>query len=367
VADSRVDPAELERLGLYDPDDEYAAERLELIEYLLGLGATVEDLRRSEEGDLPGLAAMLAIRGRPTLTMSEVAEGAGIPEELARRVYRAAGFPDPDSGVPTGNEEDVDALRTLTAGIALLGREEMIQLTRVVGSSLARIADAMVSTFVVNVAAPSIDEDPSGLALARANAEAGALLRSGGAAIDMLLRRHIEIAQRPIVMGVQETQALAVGFVDLVGSTAIAQRLSMTELGELLTTFDRLASDLIVDHGGRLVKLIGDEVMFIATEPSTACEIALDLAARLTADPLLPQGRGALASGEVLTRDGDYFGPVVNLAARAVKLAEPGAVLASGHVARHATDDRYAFTPVGARQLKGLDEPVELFRLDRGS
>jgi adenylate cyclase len=155
--------------------------------------------------------------------------------------------------------------------------------------------------------------------------------------------------------------------VDLVGSTAIAQRLSMTELGELLTTFDRLASDLVVDHGGRLVKLIGDEVMFIATEPSTACEIALDPAAQLTADPLLPQGRGALASGEVLTRDGDYFGPVVNLAARAVKLAEPGAVLASGHVARHATDDGYAFTPVGARKLKGFDEPVELFRLDRGS
>ena len=362
MADSPVDPAELEARGLYDPEAPDAADRLELIAYLCRLGATVEDLERAK-GELPGVAAMLAIRGRPSLTMSEVAARAGIAENLAARVFRAAGFPEPDPATLTGNEEDVEALRTLNAGIELLGREQMIQLTRVVGSSLARIADAMVSAFVVNVAAPSIDEDPSGLALARANAEAGALLRSGGAAIDMLLRRHIEIAQRPLVLGVQETQPLAVGFVDLVGSTTIAQRLSMPEFGELLTTFDRLASDLILDHGGRLVKLIGDEVMFITSDPSAACEIALDLAAQLTTDPLLPPGRGALASGEVLTRDGDYFGPVVNLAARAVKLADPGAVVASADV-RDATDD-YSFTPLRAQRLKGFDEPVELFRLER--
>ncbi|HMG26966.1 MAG TPA: adenylate/guanylate cyclase domain-containing protein [Acidimicrobiia bacterium] len=248
----------------------------------------------------------------------------------------------------------------------LLGREEMIQLTRVVGSSLARIADAMVATFVVNVVAPSLDEDPAGLALARANAEAGALLRAGGGAIDMLLRRHIDLAQRPLVMGIQETQALAVGFVDLVGSTALAQRLPMSELGALLTSFDELASEAIVSGGGRFVKLIGDEVMFVAADPSAACGIALEIVDGVHRHPGLPDGRGCLASGDVLTRDGDYFGPVVNLAARSVKLAEPGAVLVSRALAETCAAD-YHFTPIGAQHLDGFDDPIELFRVDRRS
>jgi len=365
VADQPVDPDELLRLGLYDPDDEHAAARLELIRYLVGLGATVEDLARAEEGELPGVAAMLAIRGRPTLTMAQAAARAGVSAELAQRVYRAVGFPDPDPDALVANEEDVDALRTLHGGMELLGREQMIQLTRVVGAALARIADAMVSAFVVNVVAPSLDEDPEGIALARANAEAGALLRASGGGIDLLLRRHIDLAQRPLVMGVQETQPLAVGFVDLVGSTALAQRLSMSELGSLLTRFDELASDAILTGGGRFVKLIGDEVMFVASEPSTACEIALDITTRLSADPQLPQGRGAVAAGDVLTRDGDYFGPVVNLAARAVKLADPGCVLGSPDVARHAR--RFRFSTTGAQSLDGFDGPVELFQVERSA
>lgn len=366
MADRPVDPAELQRLGLYDPDDEHAADRLELIRYLFGLGATVEDLRRTQDGELPGVAAMLAIRGRPTLTMAEVAERAGMSEELAQRVYRAVGFPDPEPDALVGNDEDVDALRTLRGGMELLGREEMIQLTRVVGSALARIADAMVSAFVVNVVAPSLDEDPAGLALARANAEAGVLLRASGAGIDLLLRRHIDLAQRPLVMGVEETQPLAVGFVDLVGSTALAQRVSMSELGVLLTSFDELTSDAILRGGGRFVKLIGDEVMFVAADPPAACGIALEIVEGVHRHPDLPDGRGGLASGEVLTRDGDYFGPVVNLASRSVKLAERGTLLASRALAEVCAAD-YQFTPIGAQQLDGFDEAVELFRLDRPS
>ena len=131
----------------------------------------------------------------------------------------------------------------------------------------------------------------------------------------------------------------------------------------MLTSFDQLASDAILEGGGRFVKLIGDEAMFVATDPSAACEIALDLAARLSAHPRLPQGRGAVAAGDILARDGDYFGPVVNLAARAVKLADPGCVLVSGDLARQAS--RFRFRDAGAQRLDGFDDPVELFRLER--
>jgi adenylate cyclase len=364
VAEQPVDRGELQRLGLYDPDDEHATERLQLIDYLIGLGATVEDLVEAGEDELPRVASMLSLRGHGRLTRAEVAERAGVPEALATRVWRASGFPDPGSEDRVCSEEDVDALRTFAAGIELLGAEETLQLARVIGSSLARIAEAMIATFMVHVAEPSLVGDPSGLELARANARAADLLRAAGVVNDFVLRRHIEIAQRPLVLGGQETQLRTVGFVDLVESTALARQLTMTELGASLVEFDELVSDLVVDRGARLVKLIGDEAMFVASDPGTACDVALALTARLAVHPRLPSARGAVASGEVLTRDGDYFGPVVNLAARAVKLADPGSVLASADVARDAAGG-FEFTPAGGQQLKGFDEPVELFRIER--
>jgi hypothetical protein len=103
--------------------------------------------------------------------------------------------------------------------------EETIQLARVIGSSLARMAEAMIATFMVHVVDPSLATDPSGLALARANARAAELLRAAGVVNDFVLRRHIEIAQRPIVLSGSETLLRTVGFVDLVESTALARQL----------------------------------------------------------------------------------------------------------------------------------------------
>jgi adenylate cyclase len=115
--------------------------------------------------------------------------------------------------------------------------------------------------------------------------------------------------------------------------------------------------------GGRLVKFIGDEAMFVVADAGAACETALGIIDRLGSHPVPLSARGGLASGEILTREGDYFGPVVNLAARAVKLAEPDGVLVSPEVS--AASARYRFSSVGEQQLRGFDEPVELFRLER--
>jgi adenylate cyclase len=368
VADSRADPAELERLGLYDPDDEHAAERLELIEYLLSLGATIQDILEAGN-DLPVVASMVAMRpGRERLTLSEAAARAGVPVQTARRIWRASGLPEPEPDARACTEADVEVLRTFLAGQELFGEAVAIQMARVVGSAVARVADATVSAFVVNVAAPSLAEDPAGLALARANADAATLLPGLSQALDTMLRHHFEASRRPVDAGSgllrgYDSQELAVGFVDLVDSTRLAQQLSTTELGDALGEFDARAADTIVAKGGRLVKLIGDEVMFVVADADAACAIALELADSLAADDVLPSVRGGIAAGEVLTRDGDYFGPVVNLAARAVKLADPDAVLASAPLAHAASS--YRFAPVGAQQLKGFDEPVELFRLER--
>jgi len=368
VADSPVDPAELEARGLYDPEAPDAADRLELIEYLLSLGATIQDILEAGD-DLPVVASMVAMRpGKERLTLAEAADRAGVPVETARRIWRAGGLPEPEPDAHACTEADVEVLRTFLAGQELFGETVTLQMARVVGSAVARVADATVSAFVVNVGAPSLAEDPAGLALARANADAATLLPGLSRALDTMLRHHFEASRRPIDAGSgllrgYDSQELAVGFVDLVDSTRLAQQLSTAELGDALGEFEARAADTIVTQGGRLVKLIGDEVMYVVSDADTACAIALELADSLAADDVLPSVRSGIAAGEVLTRDGDYFGPVVNLAARAVKLADPDTVLASGALARAASD--YRFASVGAPRLKGFDEPVELFRLER--
>jgi hypothetical protein len=159
-------PDDLAAAGLYDPDVAHAAERLELVEYLLGLGATVEELveRRDE---LPVVAADLQLRvGAERLTLAEVTERSGVPAEVVLRTWRAAGFAEPGPEDRPFSEFDVEMMASFNAVLELLEPEAVLQLIRVMGSAMARVADAMVSAFVANVAHPSMVEDPGGLALA---------------------------------------------------------------------------------------------------------------------------------------------------------------------------------------------------------
>ncbi len=129
-----------------------------------------------------------------------------------------------------------------------------------------------------------------------------------------------------------ETQDLLVGFVDLVGSTELGERLGFRELGDVLTTFELLASDTVTGAGGRVVKLLGDEVLFTVPDVRSGVGIALDLASSFAAHPTVPPARLGLAYGRVMLREGDVFGPVVNLASRVVDEAGPGEVLATAEV-----------------------------------
>ena len=166
----------------------------------------------------------------------------------------------------------------------MFGEDAVLQLVRVMDSAMARLADAIVSAFLVNVESQVQDQDPVGLGVARANAEAIALLPTVNGALDVLLRQHILAARRTILGGAgdigDEIQPLYVGFVELVGSTALAQRLSTRELGSVLTEFEYVAADSVTAGGGRVVNLIGDEVLYTACDAKAACTIALNLAAR---------------------------------------------------------------------------------------
>ena len=363
----QITPEDLHEAGVYDPGAPDATERLAALELLVQHGAALDDLR-AELPDYGALAARLALRpGGGDLTRRELAERAGLQEETVRRLWLAAGFADPGPDLPIATEADTAVFQGFGAAVSLFGEDTAFQLTRVVGTAMAKVADAIVSAFVTNVGPEAMASDPSGLALVRANLESASYMPFLVSAMDQLLRMHLVAASRtsPDVKFGYETQRLVVGFVDLVGSTALSEQVDIAGLGAALGEFETTASDVVVAAGGRVVKLIGDEIMFVAASIDAACGIALELADAFRAHPVLPPIRAGLAFGDVLVQGGDCFGPVVNLAARAVSEAQANEVLVDPAL-QAALPAPYRIAARAERWLKGFASPTSLGSLTRG-
>jgi adenylate cyclase len=183
-----------------------------------------------------------------------------------------------------------------------------------------------------------------------------------------VLAQHLRDAiarQRTTQEGVSDRvmARMAVGFVDMVGSTQAANQLSSRALLEKVASFEARAFDLASENGGWIVKHVGDEVMFVALSGDVGCELALAMTEEFTASGIQP--RSGVAFGEVITFHGDYYGPVVNLASRLTDQAVPGEVLVDGAVRETTEDPAICFEPAGRRQLKGFDDPVSVFSLSR--
>ncbi|MDQ1511829.1 MAG: adenylate cyclase, partial [Actinomycetota bacterium] len=356
-----------------DPGADDALQQLALLDYLVGLGATIDELLVARPGELPVLASTIALWGdRRRLTLAEVATAADVEPEMIARTWRAAGFPDPDPDSRMFSQRDVEILAIMRAGIELLGEEVTIQMARVLGAAAARVADASVSAFVVNVVPQALEDDPSGLELARANAESMVMVDGMTRAFDTFVRHHIERGFRPLEMmaaaeGIDLVRR-SVGFVDIVDSTAWTQQLELPALSQALNTFDSTASEIVIGRGGRVVKLIGDEIMFAANDPLAAADIALALVEAFATHDVLPPVRAGIATGDVLARDGDFSGAVVNLAARAVNVARPSTVLVDPET-RGALEASTGFScrTADAFRLKGFERRVKLSRVKRAS
>lgn len=360
-----VEPDEFAALGVYDPLGPDAELRLELLDLLVSLGATGEELVTFQDS-LPSLAGVLAIRGGPALTLEESSLRSGLSPGELRDLALTAGLPDPEPDVPVFTEGFVAFASGVHEVAEIFGQQATSQLIRVLAAAMARVADAMVSSFLVNVASPAYRMDPVGLGVARANADVASLLPFVAPALDALLRQQLLIAQRMVGSGDEvgefETRHLTVGFVDLVGSTELGEKVDLSQLGATLIDFERIASEAITEGGGRVVKLIGDEILFTAPDALTASSIALDLADAFQGHPSVPQVRAGLASGEVMLRDGDVFGPVVNLASRIVGTAGAGEVVTTPEVA---SATGLPSVSLGVRRLSGIVGELELHRLSR--
>jgi adenylate cyclase len=302
--------------------------REELRVRLVELGADDDDIQRAEEqGWLPLLALdRMLMPGRRTFDLAALAAAAGLDEELARRLWRAVGFPDVPPGVAVFTDRDVDAARLALAQAPERDIEQgtLLQQVRVISGSLARVA---------SVEADGLADELSELHKMYASDDEIALavlsdtrLADIGVLIDYLHRLQLRAAiWRRMVLAARPDIAIAVGFADLSGYTKLSATLDGTSLSELVGRWEAVAYDTIAATGARVVKTIGDEVMYVGLTPeSVTASLALRDAAVAES---LPPLRIGLAAGPVVARGGDYFGPVVNLASRLTELAEPGEVL----------------------------------------
>ncbi len=364
--------------GIYDPDVPGATDRLATLQYLSARGATLDDLvaavgpdgtapHRHGSGGLPALAAGLFQRRRPRITTREAAERAGISIDLAQRISRTAGLGEPGPDEAFYFDADVVTFRLFGAAAAMFGVESTLQFSRVAGAALSSIADAAMTNFGQGVA-PRLDAEGAGELTRTETVDAATRLLFDEVpdVLGNLFIHHGEAAaRRTQVAGNTDTSDLTVGFLDLVGSSVLAERLPPAELGALISEFKRDATELVSATDGRVVKMIGDEVMFVTTDARAACTLALDLADQVERHAVLPRLRGGLAAGDLVRGYGDYYGPIVNTAARAAKLAEPGSVVVTDAVRARATSDGLSFEALGHHVLRGFDESVALFRLER--
>jgi adenylate cyclase len=175
---------------------------------------------------------------------------------------------------------------------------------------------------------------------------------------DYVWRRHLAAnAGRLFVAapGTTDRRELAVGFADLVGYTSRSRGMGGRELGTMVEDFEGLAADLIARHHGRVVKTVGDGVLFTCPEPAEAVEIALRLPEEWNGLDRPPLRVGA-AFGPVLTRLGDVYAPVVNLASRLTSIARPSTVLVDHQLARRLSGlPGYRVRPLRRVSVRGYD------------
>jgi adenylate cyclase len=252
--------------------------------------------------------------------------------------------------------------------IEFFGEAATTEFTRSIGVALGSVADSAMAVFGINVVERFDERGVSEVDRARTSVAASQMLaQQVPLVLEALFMHHVEVAsQRALASeGVTaHTSRLAVGFVDIIESTALVQRLPPEVLARAIGAFEQHGIEIVGSRHGRVVKTLGDEVMYVTSDVGAACDIALALRDRMADDEQIDGVRGAIAFGALVRGYGDFYGPDVNAAARAVKAAEPDTIVVTGAV-REAVDEGFVFTSIGAHELRGFAEPIELFAVER--
>jgi adenylate cyclase len=310
----------------------------------------------------------LLLGGPRRLTRDDVAERSGVPLERARRYWQALGFAD-TQGTAAFTDADVEALRRVAALVddGVISDDMAVALLRALGHSVGRLASWQVDLVLDQLAGGSGRR--SGLSVDEAYATAERLLPELAPLLLHVWRLQLAASVDRVVNDEEtlvDAAHLTVGFADLVGFTELARRLDERALGDLVEAFEHRAADCLTAAGARVVKTLGDEVLFVAAAPEAAADGALALVEQLTPGNGGPELRVGLATGLVVARMGDFFGTTVNLANRLTSMARPSTVLVDPGTAEDLGGlPGYATRALGPRPVRGLGV-VEPYVLTRG-
>ncbi len=328
-----------------------------------------DDAGRPDLSDDTGLERII-LGEEPAFTAAEVAERAGMPLDQARRLWRTLGFPE------RGEEQaytaaDVESLREIRGAIeeGFLDLDLALNVARGVGLSLGRLADWEVGALSQRVAAIDLDLDPD----AHDRDPASRFIELYASRFENLLvyawRRHLTAA----VVRMQAARALdddpqishlTVGFADIVSFTALSNEISREKVGDLVELFEARCGDVIAAQSGRLIKSMGDAVLFVNDDPMRAFATAEGIITVIGRDSRMPDVRVGLATGSVILRLGDVFGPPVNLAARLTQVARRNRIIVDRATADLLPADQIESRSLPERPVRGFGvvEPVAVRR-----
>jgi len=301
-----------------------------------------------------------------TYTAAEVAERADVPFDQAKRLWRALGFPEVGDEAIFG-ESDVAALRTLKGSLgAVLDLDLVVNLTRGLGQTMARLSDWEIAALVHHAEAQQDASDGPG-ALAAATQ---VMVESNEAFEELMLyvwRRHMGAAVARLEAasaGELGTTQLSVGFADIVQFTALSNTLTEQKIGDLVELFESRCADVVAVNRGRIIKSLGDSVLFVNDDPVRAYDTAEGIINVVGRDPRMPDVRVGLATGSVVARLGDVYGPPVNMAARLTAVARKNRIIIDETTASLLPDDQFETRRLPARPVRGFGivEPVAVRR-----
>ncbi len=328
----------------------------------------------ADDWEESGLAGDLVLGpGAIAVSVEDMAAECGIPAERVRRVLLAAGIPvGADDQVPP----DLDVLiAAFERGADLMGEDAILAFTRVLGAAATKVAEAAVALFYAELGPGTGRAGSDEVARARLSQAAIRAFTDVPEVLAHLLLAQFDRATRRAVVArgwsvpadehvvAGPSEVVALGFVDLVGSITWGEELSLRDQSLALSRFESAAWSSAVLAGGRVVKMLGDGVFFAAPSADSACRVGSEVCHAAAVDPVLPAARGAIGYGAAIPREGDYFGPLVNLVSRLVKVAGPGELVLTAEAAAALPTDRWSVRPIGPQRIRGLDNPVPVFVL----
>jgi adenylate cyclase len=355
------------------PDDRWTPAALahaRIVARLRKRGHSLDEIRAaSESGRLAyGFMEDLFPPRGETRSLEEAAELSGLEPALVERIWTSVGFP-----APSGDEVSDDDLQLLRYIAAALGAGfplvAFLQLVRVYGQALARIADAEVRLFHLYVHEPLIQDGVPNLEMAEEmEGLARELLPLASPIMDHVHQRYLQHFLDQDIVGHMELEVetggdldlgrvrVAIAFADLAGYTRLTEEAGEEEAVDIIERFVEAVQDTLPDDA-RVIKTIGDEVMIVGSDASAVLDWAVGFQ-QLQKERPLP--RIGIHQGLTLYRDGDYYGRAVNLVARVGARAAGGEVLVTRPLVE-AAGSHLEFEHIGDVKLKGFSESTELF------